>query len=448
MKNVLLSLLLIGGTGNSIVSAQIANIYENPKYGSDSAARMECANDLSTMSEFMKINLPGYALPSWQRVFANCPESSKNIYLYGVKIYRGKLEKAADDDARADALDTLMLIYDKRARYFGQEGLVLGRKGLDLFRYDRTKIKESYDLLGKSVEMTGPSAEPAVSVTLMQLSNALFQSGVLEGRALIDDYLLTTENLEKRMNANVKYREHAKKALDNIEAIFAQSGAADCSTLVEIFSPKFEKNPENLDFLKKLTALLTNQDCEDSELFARTSENLYKLEPSSQAAYNLARLFFKKEDFDKAVSYYEEAIESEQDLQLKSKYQYELGLIQFSKYEDYTKARTLARSAAENNPGWGEPYILIGNLYASSSSRCGDNEFEKSTVFWAAVDKYIKAKTVDPSCSENATELIHKYSQYFPNIEDAFFYGFENGQPYTVGCWINENTTVRARQIP
>ena len=205
--------------------------------------------------------------------------------------------------------------------------------------------------------------------------------------------------------------------------------------------------PESVRY-RQLTALLTNQDCEDSELFARTSENLYKLEPSSQAAYNLARLFFRKEEFDKSVSYYEEAIESEQDLQLKSKYQYELGLIQFSKYDDYPKARTLARSAAENNPTWGEPYILIGNLYASSSIRCGDNEFEKSTVFWAAVDKYIKAKTVDPSCNEDATELINKYSQYFPNVEDAFFYGFENGQPYTVGCWINESTTVRARQIP
>jgi len=64
------------------------------------------------------------------------------------------------------------------------------------------------------------------------------------------------------------------------------------------------------------------------------------------------------------------------------------------------------------------------------------------------VDQYIKAKSADASVSAEATELINKYTQYFPNIEDAFFYGFENGQAYTVGCWINENTSVRTRQRP
>ena len=77
---------------------------------------------------------------------------------------------------------------------------------------------------------------------------------------------------------------------------------------------------------------------------------------------------------------------------------------------------------------------------------CGDNEFEKSCVFWAAVDKFARAKSVDPTLSDEASDLVSKYSEYFPNVEDAFFYGFENGQEYTVGCWINERTTVRTRQ--
>jgi tetratricopeptide (TPR) repeat protein len=217
---------------------------------------------------------------------------------------------------------------------------------------------------------------------------------------------------------------------------------------VEIFSPKFEKTPEDLAFLKKLTMLLTDQECEDSELFAMSSENLYKLEPSAQAAYNLAKLFFKKEEFDKSVSYYQEAIEWEEDPLEKAKYQYELGLFKFTKYDDFAEARNLARQAIQNNPDWGKPYILIGNLYASSSSLCGENEFEKSTIFWVAVDKFIQARSVDAAVAEEASELIGKYTQYFPNMEDAFFYGYEDGEEYTVGCWINERTTVRARQRP
>jgi len=448
MKKLILILLIVPAFGLSSLMAQPVKIHDNPKYGADSISRMECANNLSTMSEFMKINLLSFAMASWQKVFEDCPESSKNIYIYGVRIYRDRLAKLTDPETKALALDTLMLIYDKRAEYFGQEGLVMGRKGLDLFKYDRSKVQETYDLLKKSVEISKVSAEPAVMLTLMNLSNALLNKGAIEGRELIDNYLLTTDILNKRIQAGGKYKSQAEQAMQSIEAIFANSGAADCEALVEIFTPKFEETPKDLELLKKITSLLVGQNCEDTELFARASENLYQIEPSSQAAYNLSKLFYKKEDIDKAAEYYEEAISREEDLILKAKYQYELGLISFSKYDDYNKARTLARNAIDNNPEWGEPYILIGNLYASSSSRCGENEFEKTTIFWVAVDKFIKAKSVDPEVSTEATELINKYTQYFPNAEDAFFYGLENGQPYSVGCWINENTTVRTRQIP
>jgi tetratricopeptide (TPR) repeat protein len=448
MKKSALMALLVFGFGYSALIAQPVEIHKNPKYGADSISRMECANDLSTMSEFMKINLPDYALTSWQKVFNNCPESSKNIYIYGVRIYRNKLNNITDPELKATALDTLMLIYDKRAEYYGQEGLVMGRKGLDLLKYDPSQVDRGYELLNQSVEKSGVSSEPAVMVTLMNLSNGLFRSGKIEGRELIDNYLVTTDILEKRIQVGGKYKAQAETALENIEAIFAASGAADCPTLVEIFTPKFDKTPNDLDFLTKLTSLLINQKCEDTELFAQASENLYTLEPSSQAAYNLAVLFFRKDDLEKAVVYYEEAINREEDLITKAKFEYELGLIQFSKYNDFTKARSLARDAITHNPEWGAPYILIGNLYASSSNLCGENEFEKSTIFWVAVDNFARAKSVDPESADEANELINKYSQYFPNVEDAFFYGFENGQSYTVGCWINEKTTVRSRQIP
>ncbi len=167
---------------------------------------------------------------------------------------------------------------------------------------------------------------------------------------------------------------------------------------------------------------------------------------NSQAAYNLAKLFYKKEDYDKSITYYKEAINGDADAELKAQYHYELGLILFSKYDDLTNARSNARKAIENKPGWGQPYILIGNLYASSSDNCGENDFEKTTVFWAAVDKFQRAKSVDSECNAQANELIAKYKAYFPNVEDAFFYGHEAGKEYTVGCWINEKTTVRTRQ--
>jgi len=445
MKRIILFTLFTVSLGFCITWAQSAKIEDNPKYGTDSTSRMNCANNLSTMSEFMKIDLLDHAFPSWQVVFNECPASSKNIYLYGIKIYRRRVAKQKDPAQKAIVLDSLMLIYDRRIEHFGQEALVVGRKGLDLLRYDNSQVQRAYEYLKGSADLGKGKTEDAVMLALLQTSNVLFKQDEMDGKDLIDNYLFSSEILNARIKAG-KNVGRAETCLQNIEAIFANSGAADCETLVEIFTPKFEETPEDPEFLKKITSLLANQDCEDTELFARSSENLYKTEPSSQAAYNLAKLFYKKEDYEKSVEYYKEAINGDADAEQKAKYHYELGLILFSKYDDLTNARSNARKAIENKPGWGDPYILIGNLYASSSDNCGENDFEKITVFWAAVDKFKQAKSADPEASSEANELIAKYSAYFPNVEDAFFYGFENGQAYTVGCWINEKTTVRTRQ--
>ena len=56
---------------------------------------------------------------------------------------------------------------------------------------------------------------------------------------------------------------------------------------------------------------------------------------------------------------------------------------------------------------------------------------------------HIKARNVDPSVTENANKQITNYSKYFPGKEDAFFLGLNNGDSYTVGCWIGETTAIR-----
>ena len=428
MKKIILFTFFTASLGLYVTLAQ-PNIKDNPKYGADSASRLNCANNLSTMSEFMKIDLLDHAYPSWKMVFNDCPASSKNIYLYGVKMYRARVSREKDPARKASALDTLMLIYDRRIEHFGQEALVMGRKGLDLLRYDNSQVERAYKYLKASADLGKVKTEDAVMLALIQTSNVLYKQGKMDEKELIDNYLFSTEieNAHIKSGKNVK---RAETALQNIEAIFANSGAT----------------PEDPELLKKIISLLANRDCEESDLYASTSENLYKIEPSAQAAYNLARLFYKNEDYQKSCDYYEEAIKGETDADLKAKYHYELGLILFSQYDDLSNARSHARQAIQSKPGWGEPYLLIGNLYASSSDNCGENDFEKTTVFWAAVDKFLQAKSADSEATAEANELIAKYSAYFPNVEDAFFHGFENGQAYTVGCWINEKTTVRTRQ--
>ena len=113
--------------------------------------------------------------------------------------------------------------------------------------------------------------------------------------------------------------------------------------------------------------------------------------------------------------------------------------------KNYEQGRVYARKAYELDKTDGEPFIIIGQLYAASAKDCGTGNFYSKTAYWAAVDQFEKAKSVDPSIAGKANELINAYVHYFPTIEDIFFNGFEEGQEFTLeNCWIKETTKVRA----
>ena len=111
----------------------------------------------------------------------------------------------------------------------------------------------------------------------------------------------------------------------------------------------------------------------------------------------------------------------------------------------YSRGRMMALKSAELRPEWGEPYISIANIYISSAKKCASSDFEKETVYWVVVDKFIKAKSIDKTLVEKANKAIATYSKYFPNTEACFFNGVKSGQIYKVECWINESTKVRTR---
>lgn len=440
-KTIHFSLISVGLLILNLSAFCQRGIYENPNYGPDSASRMECASNLSIMNQYVKINTPEYAYDSWRYCFYNCPKSSKNIYIHGAKILKYKIENETDPAIQDRWVDTLMLLYDQRIEYFQQPGFVYGIKGIDLLRYRKSAIEEAYGYLEKSVDIRDEKVDESVAVTFISTTYILMQEGILEPDVMINNYVKIMDLLEGKIASGDKDPK-ISQAIEGVEKIFAESKAADCESLIRIFTPKFNETPENIEFLKKVTTLLSQTGCEKSDLYAQTAEKLYNLEPSAEAAAKLGELFAIKEEYDKANKYLLQAVEGETDADRKSLYYYQLGKVAFQT-KDYSSTRKYCLSALNLKSNYGDAYILIGSAYAASSSTCGSSNFEKQAVYWAAVDKFTKAKAVDPGVSEIADEQIKAYSQRFPNNEDAFFNGYTDGQPYTVGCWINESTIVR-----
>jgi tetratricopeptide (TPR) repeat protein len=414
-------------------------------------------NELSLFTEFYKQENWKSALPHWKNVYNKYPKSTKNIYIQGVKMHESLIENAETQEEREKYIDQLMKIYDKRIKYFGEEGYVLGRKATAYLEYKlntdnppegdalKETLKKGYDWLNQSIELQQGKTELPIYVLLMQTTRSLFKLDELPKETVVKNYdmantLLNTYISETEEQSGI---DDANKVKAYIEEIFGSSGAADCEALVNIFAPQYENNKDDAEFIKSMLRRLGNAGCEESPLFANATERLYELEPSAEAAFNMARRFVQRDETEKAKNYYQQAMEQETDEERLSKYYYEYALFIFAKENDLPEARNYAKKALDINPDYCQALMLIGDIYLAASRSYGDDDFEQATVFWVAVDYYERARRAGQDCAIEAAEKARQYRNHFPNKEEAFFRDLKEGQTYTIGGWINETTKVR-----
>lgn len=408
-------------------------------HGEDSIRALQ---NLSMYKQFYKQKSYKDAMKSWRVVFNEAPLISKNMYIHGVNMYKIKYKNARTWDLREKYVDTILMIYDQRIKYYKNAAYLTARKGVDLNNLSKTRKKEAYDMLHEAVEKMGNKTPEFAINELMQAALSLYKDEKITADEMVNDFALSSDIVDFQIKgATGKDKETLIKVQQNVELIFINSGAATCETLVPLLTDKFEKAPKDIDNLKKTVGLLRKFDCEESDVYEQSAVNLYELDPSANSAYGISRVFLKKENWEKAVFYYEEATKLEEDSLTKARYHKELAEVLLAANMSPVKAVQSAREALKYNPKDGSPYITIGRAYANAN--IGENKFEKSTKFWAAVDMFYKAKAVDPSQTDVANKLIGTYSQYFPNKEEAFFYNITEGSTYTVPGWIGHTTKVR-----
>ncbi|SFE19457.1 tetratricopeptide repeat protein [Thermophagus xiamenensis] len=427
-------------------------VEDGSKYGHGEDS-IRCLKNLSLYTELVKQKLYDDAYPYWQIAFNECPLSTRRLYTDGVDIMTHKIKNAKDDAEKETYFQKLMEVYDQRMKYFGDHSrygtpYIKATKAIDILEYKKSDPeyrKQAYQLLADAIANDGAKYQPAAFALYVTTSIALWKDGEISGEDVVNNYTSVSSEINKLIEdpKMAKYKNMYTKLSGQLEDVFAGSGVANCETLDKIYSPQLEEHKEDLDWLKRVNRLLTNALCDDLELLFKVSEYMYNIEPSSSAAFGLARMYLKSGESDNAIKYYEEAIKLEEDNEKKADYYYQLGLVHLAG-KNYVSARANALKAIENKANWGKPYILIGKAYAASANSIGSSEFEHKTAYWAAVDKFIKAKSVDPESAEEANELIRTYSNHFPKTDEIFFQGLEEGSSYTVGGWIGERTTVRS----
>ena len=441
-KGILTTLFLILSV--SFVFAQ-KGIEDGSRYGhgKDSA---RCIKNIAIYRPGAKLsNYDSITVRAWKSVYTECPKATEFIYKDGVDMIELIIKKEKDVAQKEILIDSMMRIYDKRIKYYGKKGRITGYKGIKFITYSEKTVENmqiGYDLLKESITLEKNKSKASQLLTFMQASNSLYQAKVLDAGTVVADFGMIMEIADYVIVNKKKGFANIEKAKPSIEKIFEDGGAANCDDLIPYYAKKFEKTPVDIEFLKKSTDLLRTTRCNESELFFAMAVKLNSLESTSELAYELAKLSEQAENFEDAAIYYNQAIELEvEDLQ---KAQYYLKLSDVTRRQgNYPLARTFALKSIELDPTSGYPYLVIGNSYVASRETCGEKKFEQDAVYWVAVDKFIKAKKIDPELTEVANKYIDSYTPRFPNSEESFMQGFKQGTTYTVGCWINEKTIVR-----
>lgn len=388
------------------------------------------------------------AYEPWKKAIEHCPKYNENLYIRGANILKNLMTETQDATLQQQYLDELLTLYDQRIAAFGDTATNLARKANDMATYLPTKTQEIYNLYNRAISIGKDDIDDQykplyVKVTLDYLY--AIKANTEQMSMLFDAYDYASESLDRSLAKATKEKD--RKKIEGYIAITEQiiEPFATCEKLLEIYQPKYTANPKDTAMLTKIMNNMARKGCTDSDLFFNVTESLHAQKPTATTAISMGRMCLAKKDYNKAVEYFNEAIEKYESTSDKAKAAYALAQSLYAAGQ-YSAGRTAANKTISLDDSYaGKATLLIARMYLASSASCATGGGEIRGAAWAAYDKAAKAKTLDASIADEAQQVMNACVGQWPNRDNAFFHNLSNGDSYHVGCWIGESTTVRTR---
>ena len=436
MKSLKLTALLVAIFFASNITAQMSE---------------ECRVNLSLFTEYAKVKNYADAYEPWMKVYTECPSASKNIYSLGVRILEWKIKQATTQEEFNAAFAQLMKLYDDRILYYGNDAktprpAILADKATKHNKYFPDDNATIYPWIKEAIHGLGTAAAANELQLFVFTSANLYKADKSLAEQFIGDYTYSDAILTANsQNADLKDAENYASVKSAIDVLFAASGVADCEKMNEIFLPNVEKNNADLKYLEGVMKLFKRLKCIEHEAYYKAAEYAHKISPSAEAATGLGNMSYVKGDLDKAIEYYQEAVNlATEDIDIADNL-FRIAQVYYKK-GDYKNVRKYCKESLAKDPTKGQVHILLGVVYAQA--KVSDDPTLQKAVFWAAVDQFAKAKSVEPTeeMIEQANKQIRTYSAYFPSKEEVFMHpDIEEGKSHFVGGWVSESTTVRSK---
>jgi hypothetical protein len=395
------------------------------------------------------------ALPYWRHAIKWAPAADGKRTTHfddGVAIYTHLLNKQESEAAKRLYLDSVLYMYDRMKECFPDYAYADGKKAFDLYYNfrelvdDKTIFTHFTDVLdAEGLKTPAFVINPFTALLVdMFLAKKVDQPTAVKYAKLVLDITDShTEDMKEGWPIVLGY------APIQLEAFETVKGFYDCDYFVDKYFKTINPDSVSCDDIPLIRAHLRWGDCpEANAAFAVLQEQYFNrciTSTPSSGPLSCGRDALNDGRYQDAINCYKEYVESTDDPERKGRYNLRIAKIYYGHLKNFAKAREHARLALRELPNLGEAYILIGKLYASSGPLCGPGRgWESQIVTWPAIDMFMKAKQVDSSVSFEATKLINDYSRYMPSIEEIFQRQLAEGQSFFVGCWIQENTTIRA----
>lgn len=438
--------------------------------GAVSAQSNDCATMAALAYDDAKAKDYEAAYEPLMKVRKECPKYSLATFQYGERALKYKIDNTEGEEQK-EYIEELIELWEERLELFPEKsskGKIYGDIAQLRFDYKIGDKEEQYEAFDRAFtedpeNFTSPKGIYAYFSLLVDMQDAGDRS-LEDVFAKYDEVIAKVESeenelaerlaplLEKQEQAEtltakektlVKNSEINLKAYNQVKnAINGKLGQrADCDNLIPLYTKDFEEKKTDVDWLKNANARLSAKDCTEDPLFVKVSEALHKLEPSAKSAFSLGQLAEANGNRSKALEYYNEAAELEDDNNAKSRIYYRIA----NNYKDrgsYSQARTYYRRALDARPSLGSAYLQIANMYANSANDCGNTTFEKRAVYWAAADYARRAASVDPSIASNANQAASSYMGRAPQKSDVFQEGRSAGEAIQIGCWIGETVRI------
>lgn len=419
----------------------------------------EASNEHVIYRDMLRADKLDDALPHWERAFALAPMADGKRFTHfedGIRLYDHAFKKATEPAVKKEWVQKIMDLYDRMGAC-GQDTLdVAGRKAFDYYYSYRTYItdEEIYRLFKSSVD----KFDLATPYYVINPFTAILMDQFAEGKIPMAEAQYYTAKIKAILAKGLAdcktpaacetwhiIESYAPVRLADFEGV---EGFYPCNYFVDKYFKEYEAEPTNCEVIKDILAKLRFGGCgtEMQEIIELRQALVTNCQQARPEAGPLRKGYDALEDGKprEAINYFLEYTQGSSDVEKKARFLYVIAQIYYGNLRNFPQARRYALDAAEVKPNWGEPYILIGKLYASSGPLCGPGRgFDSQRVVWAAVDKFEYAKRIDPSVAAEADRLISQYTQYMPAKGDLHMMGIPEGSTYTVPCWINERTRVR-----